>query len=50
MINVLDAESEIFNARINFVGSSYDQLLATYQLLLSMGELTEARLNIDQHG
>ena len=50
VINVLDAESEIFNARINFVGSSYDQLLATYQLLLSMGELTEARLNIDQHG
>ena len=50
VINVLDAESEIFNARINFVGSSYDQLLATYQLLLSMGELTEARLNIDRHG
>ncbi len=39
VINVLDAENEIFNARINFVQASYDEQLAIYQLLLSMGQL-----------
>lgn len=39
VINVLDAENEIFNARINFVQASYDEQLAIYQLLLAMGQL-----------
>ena len=47
VINVLDAESEIFNARINFVNASYEELLATYQLLLAMGQLSLARLELD---
>jgi outer membrane protein, adhesin transport system len=39
VINVLDAENEIFNARINFVQASYDEQLAIYLLLMSMGQL-----------
>ena len=46
VINVLDAESEIFNARINFTTASYDERLAVYQLLLAMGRLNLENLNI----
>ena len=46
VINVLDAESEIFNARINFTAASYDERLAVYQLLLAMGRLNASNLNL----
>ena len=46
VINVLDAESEIFNARINFTAASYDERLAVYQLLLAMGRLNAGNLNL----
>ncbi len=46
MINVLDAESEIFNARINFTAASYDERIAVYQLLLAMGRLNAGNLNL----
>ncbi len=46
MINVLDAESEIFNARINFTIQSYNERLAVYQLLLAMGRLNAENLNL----
>lgn len=46
VINVLDAESEIFNAQINFAAASYDERVAIYQLLLAMGRLTSANLNL----
>lgn len=48
VINVLDAESEIFATRINFVTASYDELIGIYQLLLAMGQLTDQQL--DLHG
>ena len=46
VINVLDAESEIFAARINFVTASYDELIGIYQLLLATGQLTNDRLDL----
>lgn len=48
VINVLDAENEIFAARINFVQASYDEQTAIYQLLLAMGQLNAGLLGIDE--
>lgn len=42
LINVLDSENEVYNARINYTAASYDARQAIYQLLLAMG-----RLNMD---
>lgn len=38
-INVLDAENEVFNARINLTAAVYDANLSSYQVLQSMGRL-----------
>jgi len=38
-INVLDAESEVYSARINHASALYDARLAAYQLLLAIGRL-----------
>ena len=46
VINVLDAESEIFNAQINYTAASYDERVAVYQLLLAMGRLNAQTLNL----
>ena len=46
VINVLDAEGEIFNAQINFAAASYDERVAIYQLLLAMGRLNAQYLNL----
>jgi adhesin transport system outer membrane protein len=47
-INVLDAETESYNARINFVEASYDARLAAYRLLLAMGWLSPDRLRLER--
>ena len=39
VINVLDAESEITNAQINYASALFDEREAVYRLLLSMGRL-----------
>ena len=39
VINVLDAENELNNTQINYTTSTYDERVAIYQLLLSMGRL-----------
>ncbi|MFA7430036.1 MAG: TolC family outer membrane protein [Rhodospirillaceae bacterium] len=39
VINVLDAENEVFTARINHTAALYDARLAAYQVLLAMGRL-----------
>lgn len=39
VINVLDAENEVNNAQINYTTATYDERIAIYQLLLSMGRL-----------
>lgn len=46
VINVLDAENEVNNAQINFTGVSYDERVAAFQLLLSMGRLNAATLGL----
>jgi adhesin transport system outer membrane protein len=45
VINVLDAENEIYNARINYVNASYDARTAIYQLLTAMGRLDLDAIN-----
>jgi adhesin transport system outer membrane protein len=37
VINVLDAESEVFNAEISLAQASYDENLATFRLVIAMG-------------
>jgi adhesin transport system outer membrane protein len=39
VLNVLDAQNEVFNAQINEAAADYDTRLAAYRLLLSMGRL-----------
>ena len=39
VINVLDAENELNSTQINYTTSTYDERVAIYQLLLSMGRL-----------
>jgi adhesin transport system outer membrane protein len=46
VLNVLDAESEVFNAQINFTAAFYDERVAVYQLLLSMGRLNSTYLRL----
>lgn len=45
-INVLDAENELYNARINFVQAAYDARKAIYRLTLAMGQLTPEVLDV----
>jgi len=47
VINVLDAENEVANAQINYTSAAYDERLAVYQLLRSMGRLNIANLGLD---
>jgi len=46
VINVLDSSNEVNNAAINFTSASYDERLAVYQLMLSMGLLNPAGLSM----
>ena len=43
-LNVLDAETEVFNARINQIRAEFDARRARTQLLFSMGQLTPVHL------
>jgi len=45
-INVLDAETETFSARINLVSAEFDARLSSYRLLFVMGRLTPAQLSL----
>lgn len=44
VLNVLDAQNEVFNAQINEAAADYDARLAAYRLLLSMGRLDAENL------
>lgn len=46
VINVLDAESEVNNAQINFTTASYDELISIFQLMLVMGQLSPTYLDL----
>lgn len=45
--NVLDAESEVFQAEQNLIRADYDARIAVYELVAAMGVLTPALLGID---
>jgi adhesin transport system outer membrane protein len=47
VINVLDAENEVYNARINLTQASGDVQLAIYRLLQGMGRLGPVELGLE---
>jgi len=44
VLNVLDAENDVFNAQINLVSAQYDGYLGIFRLMEAMGRLTPERL------
>ncbi len=44
VINVLDAENEVYSARINYTSALYDARIAAYSVLLAIGHLELERL------
>ena len=46
VLDVLDAEQELLNARVNLVRAQRTQLVASYQLLSTMGKLTAETLGL----
>lgn len=47
-LNVLDAESEVFNAQLNLFEADYDSRLAAYRLSLGTGLLAPSALNLSE--
>jgi outer membrane protein len=50
ILDVLDAQQELFVARVNLERSEYNRLVAVYNLLAVMGELSPANLKMDVAG
>ena len=46
VLDVLDAEQELLDARVNLVTAQRDELVATYQLRQAIGALTAAKLGL----
>ncbi|MEC7488519.1 MAG: TolC family outer membrane protein [Pseudomonadota bacterium] len=46
VLDVLDAEQELLDARVGLVGSKRDELLATFQLRHALGDLTVQKLGL----
>lgn len=44
VLDVLDAEQELFNAKVNLVGAQRDEIVASYQLSSAVGRLSAAEL------
>jgi adhesin transport system outer membrane protein len=47
ILNMLDAENQVINAQINYTSATFDERIAIYQLMLAMGRLNAAYLNLD---
>lgn len=47
VLDVLDAEQELFNARTNLVRAQRDRVIAAYNLAFSLGQLTPQNLNLN---
>ncbi|MSP81960.1 MAG: hypothetical protein EXQ94_03250 [Alphaproteobacteria bacterium] len=47
VLNVLDAQNEVFNAQINQVAADFDARVATYRVVLAMGRLDPEHLVAD---
>ena len=48
VVSVLDAENQMTSAQINYTSTSYDERLASYQVILVTGRLTPENLNLPQ--
>lgn len=46
LLEVLDAENDTYNTRINYTSASYDARQAAFQLLVAMGRMEAKALNI----
>ena len=46
VLDVLDAEQELFSAQVNLVSAQRDRAVSVYNLLLSIGELTLPTLGV----
>ena len=46
VLDVLDAEQELFTSQVNLVRASREEILASYQLKLAVGQLTVEGLNL----
>ena len=44
VLDVLDTEQELFNAKVNLVGAQRDEIVASYQLASAVGRLSAAEL------
>jgi outer membrane protein TolC len=44
VLDVLDAEQELFNAKVNLVGAQRDEIVASFQLASAVGRLSAAEL------
>ena len=44
---LLVSENEVINAQINYTSATFDERIAIYQLMLAMGRLNAAYLNLD---
>lgn len=47
VLDVLDAEQELFTSEVNLVRARREEIVASYQLKLAVGELTAADLRLD---
>ncbi len=47
VLDVLDAEQELFQAKVNHVSAKRNEIIAVYSLLAAMGELSAADLKLD---
>ena len=45
-LDVLDAQSDLFSAKLNLIKADFDSRVAAYRLALSTGSLTPQRLNL----
>ena len=46
MLDVLDAEQELFTSQVDLVRASREEILASYQLKLAVGQLTVEGLEL----
>ncbi|MCR6632232.1 MAG: hypothetical protein NVV74_20505 [Magnetospirillum sp.] len=46
MLDVLDAEQELFDARVNLVRAQHDELVAAFQVKSALGQMTAEGLTL----
>ena len=45
-LEVLDAEQELFAARVNLIGAEHDEVVSSYWVKATVGDLTAAGLDL----